>query len=160
MKIVVLSDTHSDSMDSLPKRLVDELSGADLIIHSGDFTEKRMLDDLRKLRNFRGVCGNLDAREIKNELPATDILEANAFRIGITHPVEGGPPLGLEERVRPKFGDVDAIVFGHSHRAVSERRGKILYLNPGSATGTPPASKKTFAILTIDDEVRARIVTL
>lgn len=40
MKICVISDTHTDSIDDLPRRVLDELSGADMIIHAGDFTGK------------------------------------------------------------------------------------------------------------------------
>ena len=96
MRLGVLSDTHTDSIKDIPGRLLDELSRVDLIIHAGDFTGKRLLDDLRKLGQFRGVYGNIDGPEIRRELPAIDIIDAGGFRIGLNHPSEGGPPSTLE----------------------------------------------------------------
>ena len=63
LKIIVISDTHVDSVEGLPRRVLDDLSGADMIIHAGDFTGKRLLDALRKIAPFRGVYGNIDGLE-------------------------------------------------------------------------------------------------
>ena len=110
MKIVIISDTHADSIDNLPRRVLDELSGADMIIHAGDFTGKRLLDALRKIGPFRGVYGNIDGPEVRKELPAIDTIQAEDFMIGVNHPAEGGSPLTLEHRLRPKFPGVQAII--------------------------------------------------
>src|SRR5713101_6472196 len=100
MKIVVISDTHTDSTDELPRRVWDDLSGADLIIHAGDFTGKSLVDGLRKLGPFRGVYGNIDGPEVRRELPAIDMVEAGGVKIGLNHPSESGPPKSIEERIR------------------------------------------------------------
>ena len=110
MKIVIISDTHTDSIDNLPGRVLDELSGADMIIHAGDFTGKRVLDALRKIGPFRGVYGNIDWLDVRKELPAIDVIQAGDFSIGVNHPAEGGSPLTLEHRLRPKFPGVQAII--------------------------------------------------
>ena len=160
MKICVISDTHADSIDDLPGRVLDELSSADMIIHAGDFTSKRLLDALRKIGPFRGVYGNIDGPEIRKELPAIDIIQAEGFMIGVNHPAEGGSPLTLEQRLRPKFSGVQAIIHGHSHRTKNDLRDGILWFNPGSATGKFPATKKTYGILTLDKEIRGEIISL
>ncbi len=160
MKIVVISDTHTDSIDNLPRRVLDDLSGADMIIHAGDYTGKRLLDALRKIGPFRGVYGNIDGPEIRTELPAIDIIQAEGFMIGVNHPAEGGSPLTLEQRLRPKFSGVQAIIHGHSHRTKNDPRDGILWFNPGSATGKFPATKKTYGILTLDKEIRGEIISL
>ena len=110
MKIVVISDTHTDSIDNLHKRVLDELSGAEMVIHAGDFTGKRLVDALRKMGPFRGVYGNIDGPDVRRELPAIDIIQAEDFMIGVNHPAEGGSPLTLEHRLRPKFPGVQAII--------------------------------------------------
>ncbi len=158
MRIVVLSDSHTDAIDRLPGRIVDELSGADLIVHAGDYTGLQILEELRRRGNFRGVHGNMDPPEIKRGLPALETLVVGDRRIGVCHPSEGGLPLGIEGRIRAKFQNVDAIIYGHTHRAKNERRGGVLYFNPGSATGTFPALTKTFGILTIGNETSGEIV--
>jgi len=160
VKIVIISDTHTDSIDNLPGRVLDELSGADMIIHAGDFTGKRVLDALRKIGPFRGVYGNIDGADVRKELPAIDIIQAEDFTIGVNHPAEGGSPLTLEPRLRPKFPRVQAIIHGHSHRTKNDFRDGVLWFNPGSATGKFPATKKTYGILTVDKEIRGEIIEL
>ncbi len=160
MKIGVLSDTHTDSIDQLPRGLVDILTGMDMVLHAGDFTERPLLDDLRKMKNFTGVYGNLDSFDVKKQLHAIETVEAGGFKIGLNHPAEGGTPLNLDERLRPKFQDIHAIIFGHSHEPVNETKGGVLFFNPGSATGMAPAKKKTFGILRVDKNIRGEIIKL
>jgi uncharacterized protein len=160
LKIVVLSDTHSASISSLSKRLVEDLSSADLIIHAGDFTGKQLVDDLRRLESFRGVYGNIDGPEVRHELPEIDTIDAEGFRIGVNHPAEGGSPMTIESRIRQKFQDVQVIIHGHSHRTKNEKKDGILWFNPGSATGKFPALKKSYGILTVGDEIKGEIIDL
>jgi uncharacterized protein len=160
VKIVVISDTHTDSIEHLPRRVLDDLSSADMIIHAGDFTGKRLVDALRKVGPFRGVYGNIDGPDIRKELPAIDTVQAMDFKIGVNHPAEGGSPQTLEERLKPKFPGVQAIIHGHSHQTKNEFRDGVLWFNPGSATGTFPARQKTYGILTIDKEIHGEIIRL
>ncbi len=160
MKICVISDTHTDSIDNLPRRVLDDLSGADMIIHAGDFTGKRFLDALRRIGLFRGVYGNIDGSDVRKELPAIDIVHVGDFKIGVNHPAEGGSPHTLEQRLRPKFPGVQAIIHGHSHQTKNDFRDDVLWFNPGSATGTFPARQKTYGIITIEEEIRGEIIRL
>jgi len=160
MKIVVLSDSHTDSIDRLPRKSIDELSGADFIFHLGDYTGRELLGALRRFRNFNGVHGNMDPQDIKHELPAMQTIEVAGHRIGINHPSEGGLAAGIEERVRAKFRDVDIVVYGHTHKTKNEYKNGILYFNPGSVTGTFPAMTKTFGIINITEGVSSEIVTV
>ncbi len=160
MKIIVLSDTHSDSIHSLPKRLVEELPKSDLIIHAGDFTGKQLVEDLRNIGTFHGVYGNIDGPDVRRELPEIETIEAEGFRIGVNHPAEGGSPTTIEQRIRRKFQDVQVIIHGHSHRTKNEKKDGILWFNPGSATGKFPALKKSYGTLTIGGEVKGEIIDL
>lgn len=74
MRVIVLSDSHADSIDLLPRKAIDELSGADLVVHAGDYTGRELLEELRQLGNFKGVHGNMDPPEIKRELPALETI--------------------------------------------------------------------------------------
>jgi uncharacterized protein len=160
VRIVVISDTHTDSINNLHQQVLDEMSRADMIIHAGDFTGKRLVEALRKIGPFRGVYGNIDGPEVRKELPEIEIVQAGSFKIGINHPAEGGSPHTLEQRLRPKFPEVQAIIHGHSHRTKNDFRDGVLWFNPGSATGKFPATKKTFGILTVDKEIRGEIIRL
>jgi uncharacterized protein len=92
VKICVISDTHTDSVDNLSQHILDELSGADMIIHAGDFTGKRLVDALRNMGSFRGVYGNIDGPDVRKELPAIATIQVESFMIGVNHPAEGGSP--------------------------------------------------------------------
>lgn len=159
MMAVVLSDTHAKDLADLPERILEDIKRADLIVHVGDYTSRTFLDQLRALGDFKGVHGNMDPKELKRELPAKAVFEVMGFKIGITHPSEGGSPVGLKSRVRTKLGeDPDLIIYGHSHKPVIEREGGIIYFNPGSATGAFPARYRTYGVLNIEDEIEAEIV--
>lgn len=140
--------------------MVEELGKADLIIHAGDFTGHQLVEDLRKFGKLRGVYGNIDGPDVRALLPDIDIVEAESFRIGVNHPAEGGSPMTIEQRIRKKFQNVQVIIHGHSHRTKNEMKDGILWFNPGSATGKFPASKKSYGVLTIDDEIRGEIMDL
>ncbi len=160
VKIGVLSDTHTDSLERLPKSLVDALSGMDLVIHAGDFTGKSLVDGLRRLGPLRGVYGNIDGPEVRLELPPVDVVQVEGVKIGVTHPFEGGPPSSLEERIQAKFTGVQVIIHGHSHQTKNVVRNGVLWFNPGSATGTFPAREATYGVLQIDKEVQGEIIKL
>lgn len=160
LRIVVISDTHSDSMSSLSRPLVEDLSQADLIIHAGDLTGLQLLKDLQLLGNFRGVYGNIDGPDIRAMLPEIDTVEAGHFRVGVNHPAEGGSPFTIEQRVRKKFQNVQVIIHGHTHRTKNEKKDGILWFNPGSATGKFPALKKSYGVLTVEDEIKGEIIDL
>jgi len=130
MKIVVLSNTHSNSIESLPKKITEELSN------------------------------NIDRAEIRSELPEIDTVEAEGFRIGVNHPAEDGSPMTIKQRIRRKFQDVQVIIHVHSHRTKNEKKDGVLWFNPGSATGKFHAIKKSCGILTIDDEIKGENVEL
>ena len=87
MKIVVLSDSHADSEEGLPNEAREEVSGADLVIHAGDYTGPRLLEELLRRGNFKGVYGNMDPPEIRRRLPAVETIEVAGFRIGIKPPL-------------------------------------------------------------------------
>ena len=148
--VVILSDTHLSSMDGLDERLIESIKGADVVIHAGDYTEPRFFEELEEISNsFYGVCGNMDSYELKNKLKSELVIELEGVRIGITHPVEGGPPLWTRKRARGKFEGVDLIIYGHTHFPDESYEDGILCFNPGSATGAFPAFRKTYGVLEV-----------
>lgn len=158
MKVAVLSDTHMPSIEQLPARLVSELKAVDLIVHLGDYTGTALLDELRSLGEFRGVRGNMDPPSFTSLLPDTEVLEIGGKRLGLIH--GWGAPWGLQKRVRGRFKQVDAILYGHTHLAASDTVDDTAFFNPGSATGKFPAMRKTYGILTIGESLDWRVVTI
>jgi len=152
MRIAVLADTHVDRLEYLPNKVIDALSGVDLIIHAGDFTELQLLTDLKRLKEVKAVHGNMDSRQLKCVLPTKELVEANGRRIGITH--GSGAPWGIEERVRRPFesDQIDIIIYGHSHQSQNKIIKDILFFNPGKAADS-------FGIITIDGEAKGEIIS-
>ena len=151
MRIGVISDTHATSIDQLPDRILTALAGVDLIIHTGDFVAKDVLDGLKRLGEVKAVRGNMDSEEIKQILPEKELLIIEGKRIGITH--GSGPPYGIDDRVGKVFEEVDIIIYGHSHYSQNELKRGILFFNPGQA-------RNSFGILTVGEKVEGEIINL
>ena len=133
-RIVVIADTHARSLKELPQKLVKELSDADIVVHCGDYTTPSLLDELRRVaKRFIGVYGNMDPRQIREQLPDKVVFEVEGKRIGVIHPSCGGPPWGIEEDIAKEFEGVDIILFGHTHDVYHETIGGVIFLNPGQA---------------------------
>jgi len=152
MWIAVLADTHVNTLEHLPRKIIDAISTVDLIIHAGDFTDVQVLKELEQLRGVKAVQGNMDSTELKTVLPVKAIVEIENKRIGITH--GSGSPWGIEGRVRKMFESdrIDIIVYGHSHQSQNKVIDGILFFNPGKATDS-------FGILTIDGEAKGEIIS-
>ena len=151
MRIGVVSDTHATSLDQLPDGILTALAEVDLIIHTGDFVTKDVLDGLKRLGEVKAVRGNMDSEELKRILPERELLIIEGKRIGTTH--GSGAPYGVDDRVGKMFENVDIIVYGHSHYAQNEVKGGILFFNPGQA-------RNSFGVLTIGEEVRGEVISL
>ncbi len=130
--ILVLADTHVATLQLLPERLHQLVKETDCVVHCGDFTEIRVVEELRSLaKRFIGVYGNTDSPEIREQLPAETIFEVHGKKIAVTHPYFGGPPWGLEEELAARYPDADVILFGHTHDACSIHKNGVLLFNPG-----------------------------
>lgn len=119
--IGVISDTHG----LLRPEAVAALQGSDLIIHAGDVGSPEVLEALERVAPVRAVRGNVDRGELAS-LPLTDVVEVAGASLYVIHIRED---LDLD----PAAAGFDAVIYGHSHMPSVERRGDILWLNPGSA---------------------------
>ncbi|MCL0050966.1 metallophosphatase family protein [Dehalococcoidia bacterium] len=151
MKIAVISDTHVESLGSIPTPILMKLEEVDLIVHAGDFTKGAVLEELRMLGEVKAVCGNMDSSELQRMLPSKELFTVNGKRIGLIH--GSGGPWGIAKRIRPVFDDVDIIIYGHSHEPHSKVIQGSLLFNPGPA-------RNYYGLLTIEDEVKAEIVRI
>ncbi|PLT28005.1 metallophosphoesterase family protein [Peribacillus deserti] len=152
MKIIVLSDTHMPRKGkALPKRLTDELPGADLIIHAGDWQTPEVYQELSQYGVVKGVYGNVDKEDIKNLFPDKQMIEAGGAKIGVVH--GHGQRLTTEKRAMAAFEgeDVDLIIFGHSHIPVIKSIGGKLLFNPGSPTDKRRQALYSFGIIHIQE---------
>jgi putative phosphoesterase len=135
LRLAIISDTHLPrGARRLPDACVERLRAADLVLHAGDLIAPEVLQELRALGPpVAAVHGNVDADAVRRVLPAERVVEADGVRIGMVH--DAGPAGGRLERLRARFPDCAAVVFGHSHIPLHERAPDGFQIfNPGSPT--------------------------
>ena len=151
MRLAIISDTHLPrGARVIPDACLDRLRAADAILHAGDFSELSVLAELQALGPpVHAVRGNVDSAELQARLPLTRVVEAAGARIAMVH--DGGPAHGRLERLRRRFPDAHAVVFGHSHLPLHEERDGFAIFNPGSPTERRRAPRHTMGLATIRD---------
>jgi putative phosphoesterase len=152
--LAVISDTHLPRGNrALPDACVERLRSADLILHAGDLMTADVLADLRALGPpVHAVHGNVDDAQVRRLLPSARLVQAGGARIAMTH--DAGPAGGRLERLRRRFADADAVVFGHSHIPLHERdeRSGFQILNPGSPTDRRGQPVHTMGLAHVGDD--------
>ncbi len=150
MRIAVISDTHLPrGSRRLPEECVRRLEAADLIVHAGDLMRMAVLGELESYGPVVAVHGNVDDEEVRQALPAVASFEAGGVTIGLVH--DAGPAKGRLARLRRRFPDADAVVFGHSHIPLHERASDGFQIfNPGSPTERRRAPEHTMGLATVD----------
>lgn len=131
-KIGLLADTHHYFDPSIETYF----GQCDEIWHAGDFGDISIVDQLRKIAPVRGVYGNIDGSDIKQEFPLNLRFEVEGVDVFMTH--IGGQPgrYALPIRQELEENTPDVFICGHSHilKIVRDRKLKnMLYMNPGAA---------------------------
>ena len=154
MVILVLSDSHG-AVNPMVRAV--ELTGPDMIFHLGDvWRDGARLHDRFPDIPMEQVPGNCDFCASE---PAERLLEMRGRRILLCHGHTYGVKTSLtaagfaaEER------QADLFLFGHTHRPLVDRRGRTLFLNPGSI-GDP--LRPSYGLVTIEGgKLDARTVWL
>jgi putative phosphoesterase len=161
VRLAIISDTHLPrGSRAMPAGCLERLRDADAILHAGDLIELSVLRELEALGPpVHAVHGNIDEPALRTVLPAARVVEAEGARIAMTH--DSGPAAGRLERLRGRFPDTDAAVFGHSHLPLHEQRGAFQIFNPGSPTDRRRAPRHTMGLATVDaGRVRFELIPL
>jgi hypothetical protein len=172
VRVGVVSDTHvPDKARFLPAALLRAFEGVDLIVHAGDLIVPEVIDALARVAPVHAVAGNNDPRELVESLGRRRIVAAGGVRIGLVHG-DRGRGRNTPDRAARAFsaGEVDWVVFGHSHLPYlgppQEVPGQppapaVTLFNPGSPTDRRHAPRKSFGFLEIEDgKATARHVML
>jgi uncharacterized protein len=148
VELAIISDTHMPRGGrAIPAACLDRMRAADAILHAGDLVGLEVLELLESLGPpVHAVHGNVDEPEVRMRLPAVRVVEADGARIVITH--DGGPAARRLDRLRARFPDADAVVFGHSHLPLHEERDGFHIFNPGSPTERRRAPSHTMGVAT------------
>ncbi len=159
--VAIISDTHMPRGDRrLPEACVTRLRAADLIIHAGDLATLPVLAELRSLGDVVAVAGNVDDAGVCAVLPVSAVVTLAGRRIAVVH--DAGSSAGRLARMRRRFPDADAVVFGHSHIPLHERGPDGFQIfNPGSPTERRRSPRYTMGIAHVtDDRVAFELITL
>ena len=161
MRLLVLSDTHiPDHAKSLPAGLVPALRKADLILHAGDVTSPRLLDELSSYAPVHAARGNNDGDEVAAWGALEEVaLQVEGIRVAMVH--MSGPARGRERRLLRRFPQAGLIVFGHSHIPMNYAHQGVRLFNPGSPTWKRRQAFHTYGAVNVaSGRIRSRIVEL
>ncbi|MEP0264142.1 metallophosphoesterase family protein [Dokdonia sp.] len=129
-KILLLSDTHSYIDDHILKHARQ----ADEVWHAGDIGDLRVTDALKKVKPLRGVYGNIDDSEARQEFPLNNRFMCEGVDVWITHiggyPGRYSPAIREEIRANPP----KLFICGHSHilKVMPDKKLGLLHMNPGA----------------------------
>ena len=118
MRLAILSDTHG----LLRPEVAELLKRADAILHGGDINRQSIVDQLRQYAPLYVVRGNND-KEWAEAIPHDLTVTLGGVTFCVVH---------NRKEVPADLSEVDAVVFGHSHKYAEEERDGRLWLNPGS----------------------------
>ena len=151
MRVAVISDTHMPRGErALSARCVELLRGSDAIMHAGDLMTVGVLRELQALGPpVHAVYGNVDEAALRMELPEARVVELVGVRIGMVH--DSGQRGGRLARMRKRFPDTHAVVFGHSHIPFHEQAEGFQIFNPGSPTERRRAPDHTMGLAHIEE---------
>ena len=148
-RVGLISDTHG----LVRPEALDLLRGSDFIVHAGDIGEG-VLERLRPIAPVTAVRGNNDRQTWAQAIHETETLRFGEITLHALHDVSH---LAIE----PAAAGVDVVVHGHSHKPRIERRGGVLFVNPGSAGPVRFRLPVSVGLLQVSGrEVSARIVEL
>jgi len=143
-RIFVLADTHN----RLPPAVGEMAKTANEIWHLGDVCAESVLAELRAIGpRVTVVRGNCDSNP---DWPLVLDLVRGGLKLRLQHvPPDHSPD------------DVDVVLHGHTHVPRHERRGKVLFLNPGCVTRANQGAPPSVAWLEIGDgKLNWRLVPL
>jgi putative phosphoesterase len=144
LRVFVIADTHN----KLPHKIVDLARDADEIWHLGDVCEPTIVNDLEAIGPpVTVVRGNCDWN---SDWPLVVDLKREGLKFRLEHIPPNVPP-----------DDVDVVLHGHTHVPRKEKRGGVLFLNPGCVTRPNQGSPASVAWLEIaNGKIKWRLVPL
>lgn len=143
MKIAIISDTHNLFRPEIKEMIAE----CDALVHAGDVNSLKVLEEIRtasgKGKPFFVVRGNND-REWAKDLPEFLRFEMGGVKFFLVH---------NKKDVPENLGDIQIVIYGHSHKFTEEMIDGRLWLNPGSCGRRRFRSSVTMAVLHLEDEI-------
>jgi uncharacterized protein len=159
-RIGLLSDTHN----YLDEKILHHFGQCDEIWHAGDFGSIEVAEKLKACKLLRGVYGNIDGPDIRNEYPEKLRWKCEEVEVFMTH--IGGYPPKYNPRIKKELISNPAQLFicGHSHilKIIYDSKLQCLHMNPGAAGNQGWQTIRTILRFTIDgkDIKEAEVIEL
>lgn len=138
VRVAIISDTHG----FLDPRIAAVVARHDCAVHAGDVGGPGVLEALRPGRGLvYAVRGNNDVpdkwalreRSVLDSLAETLLIALPGGALAVVHGDRDGRPSNRHQKLRARFSDARAVVFGHSHHRCVDKSARPWILNPGAA---------------------------
>ncbi|HEY6976681.1 MAG TPA: metallophosphoesterase family protein [Chitinophagaceae bacterium] len=130
-QIGLISDTHN----YLDDRVFRYFEKCDEIWHAGDFGSAELANKLKAFKPIKGVYGNIDGSDIKNEFPEMLCWDCENVKVLMIH-IGGYPPIyNSKSKILLAQYKPQLFISGHSHilKILYDDKLKCLHMNPGAA---------------------------
>jgi uncharacterized protein len=161
MRLAIIADTHLPRGNrAIPDECLERCSTADAILHAGDLVSIGVLDLLQELGPpVHAIHGNVDHPEVRMRLPHVRQDVFAGVHVAMVH--DAGSRQGRLDRLRRRFPEADAVVFGHSHIPEHAELGGFHIFNPGSPTERRRAPAHTMGEAEIESRrIRFSLIAL
>jgi len=137
-RLGLIADTHG----YLPSDALEVFRAVDLILHAGDIGSEEILRSLEQAAPVVAVRGNMDGGPWTKYLPEKQSVQAGHLIIHLVHDL-------LHLHLEPGQDACVAVVNGHTHRPLVERKNGVLFVNPGSAGAPRRGERSCVALLAV-----------
>ena len=136
-RIAVLADTHG----LLRPEITEILGTCEVILHGGDLSSRKILDELEQIAPVHVVRGNNDKEWAEGMAEELDVT-LFGLRIYMIH---------NQKHRRKSLEGIDLFVYGHSHKYEQKTEEGVCFLNPGSCGPRRFRLPVTMAVLEVQE---------
>ena len=134
-RIAVLADTHG----LLRPEITEILGTCEVILHGGDISSRKVLNELEQIAPVYVVRGNNDKEWAEGMAEELDIT-LFGLRIYMIH---------NKKHRKENLAETDLFIYGHSHKYEEKTVDGVLFLNPGSCGPGRFRQPVTMAVLKV-----------
>ncbi|MDE6675109.1 MAG: metallophosphatase family protein [Acetatifactor sp.] len=134
-RIAVLADTHG----LLRPEITEILGTCEVILHGGDLSSRKVLNELEQIAPVYVVRGNNDKEWAEGMAEELDIT-LFGLRIYMVH---------NKKHRKEDLAGTDLFIYGHSHKYEEKTVDGVLFLNPGSCGPRRFRQPVTMAVLKV-----------
>ncbi|MBK5285245.1 MAG: metallophosphoesterase family protein, partial [Bacteroidia bacterium] len=137
-RIGLISDTHG----FLDEKVFEHFKDRDEVWHAGDWGSIELVNQLSSFwsdrdgqTKLKGVYGNIDNQEVRNEFPEQLVFMCEEVKVMIRH-IGGSPPkYNPATRKELAIHNPQLFISGHSHilKVIYDDKINCLHMNPGAA---------------------------